>query len=124
MLANKPRSFKYSCVIKTGLPDLHRMTFTVMNATFQPRVVNYREYKYFENYRFRADLLPELSKTNNEEKKEGLSDFLNTCKSILDLHAPRKQKYARGLLSYAFYEQGSIYGNNDKNETSKQFSKE
>ena len=75
------------------------MTVTVMKATFeklQPRVVNYRDYKYFENCRFRADLLSELSKANIEENEEGLSGFLNTCKRILDLHAPCKQKYARG----------------------------
>ena len=63
MLTNKPRSFKHSCVIETGLSDFHRMTVMVMKATFeklQPRVVNYRGYKYFENYRFRADLLSEL----------------------------------------------------------------
>ena len=99
MLTNKPRSFKHSCVIETGLSDFHRMTVTVMKATFeklQPRVVNYRDYKYFENYRFRAYLLPELSNANIEENGEGLSDFLSTCKSILDLQAPRKQKYARG----------------------------
>ena len=91
MLTNKPRSFKHSCVIETGLPDFHRMTITVMKATFeklQPRVVNYRDYK--------ADLLSELSKGNTEENEEGLSDFLDTCKRILDLHVPRKQKYARG----------------------------
>ena len=88
-LTNKPRNFKHSCVIETGLSDFHRMTVTVMKATFeklQPRVVNYRDYKYFENYRFRADLLSELSQANIEENEEGLSD----------LHAPRKQKYARG----------------------------
>ena len=101
MLTNKPRSFKHSCVIETALSDFHRMTVTVMKATFeklQPRVVNYRDYKYFENCRFRADLLSELSKANTEENEEGLSDFLilSTCKRILDLHAPRKQKYARG----------------------------
>ena len=104
MLTNKPRSFKHSCVIETGLSDFHRMTITVMKATFsqeqkpklQPRVVNYRDYKYFENCRFRADLLSELSKANIEENEEGLSNFLNTCNRILDLHAPRKQKYARG----------------------------
>ena len=99
MLRSKPRSFKHSCVIKTGLSDFHRMTITVMKATFeklQPRLVNYRDYKYFENCRFRADLLSELSKENIEENEEGLSDFLDTCKRILDLHVPRKQKYARG----------------------------
>ena len=74
MLPNKPRSFRYSCVIETGLYDFDRMTVTVMKATFeklQPRVVNYRDYKYFENFRFRADLLFELSKENIEENEEG-----------------------------------------------------
>ena len=103
MLANKPRSFKHSCIIEAGLSDFHRMTVMVMKATFeklQPRVVNYRNYKYFENCRFKADLLSELSKANIEENKEGLSDFLNTFKRVLNLHVPRKP--------YAFYEQGSI----------------
>ena len=40
--------------------------------------------------------LIELNKAKIEEKEEGLGDFLNTCKKNLDLHAPRKQKYARG----------------------------
>ena len=74
------------------------MIVTVMKVTFeklQLRVVYYRGYKYFENCRFRADLLSKLSMANIEENKVGLSDFLNTCKRILDLHAPSKQKYAR-----------------------------
>ena len=94
MLTNKPRSFKHSCVIETDLSDLHRITVTVMKATFatlQPRVVNYRDCKCFENGRFRVDLMSELSEANIEENGEGLSGFLNTCKRILlDLHAPRK----------------------------------
>ena len=71
------------------------MIVMVMKATFeklQPRVVNYRDYKYFENCRFRADLLSELSKANIEENEEGLSDFLDMCKRILDLYVPHKQK--------------------------------
>ena len=50
--------------METGLSDFHRMTATVMKKIFeklQPRVVNYRDYKYFENVRFRADSLSELS---------------------------------------------------------------
>ena len=93
MLTNKPRSFKDSCVIETGLSDFHRMTVMIMRATFeklQPKVVNYRDYKYFENCRFRAGLLSELSKANIEENEKGLSDFLSICKIIFDLHAPRK----------------------------------
>ena len=86
MLTNKPRSFKHSCVIETGLSDFHRMTVMGMKAIFekhQPREVNCRVYKYFENCRFRADLLSELSNASIEENEEGLSDFFN------------KQKYAR-----------------------------
>ena len=74
MLTNKARSFEHSCVIQTGLSDFHRMVVTVMKATFknlQPRIVSYRDYKYFENCRLRADLLSELSKANIEENEEG-----------------------------------------------------
>ena len=46
MLTNKLRNFKHSCVIEKSLSDFHRMSVTVMNATFeklQPEVVNYRD---------------------------------------------------------------------------------
>ena len=99
ILTNKPRSFQHSCVIETGLSDFHKMTVTVMKTLFeklQPRVVNYRDYKHFENHKFRTYLLSELSKANIEENKNGLNNLNNACKGILDIHAPRKQKYARG----------------------------
>ena len=56
----------------------------------------FRDYKYFENDRFRTDLLSELSTANVEDKENGLNNLLNGCKRILDVHAPRKQKYAGG----------------------------
>ena len=39
--------------------------------------------------------MSEFSKENIEENEEGLSEFLNTCIRMLNLHAPRKQKYDR-----------------------------
>ena len=98
ILTNKPRSFLHSCVIETDLSEFRKMTVTVMKTffeKFQPRVVNYRDYKYFENDRFKTDLLSEFGKANIEEKGNGLNNFLNACKRILDIHIPRKQKYAR-----------------------------
>ena len=71
------------------------MTLTVMKTFFeklQPRVVNYRDYKYFENEKFMTDLFSDLGKANIEEKENGLNNLLNACKRILDIHAPRKQK--------------------------------
>ena len=58
--------------------------------------MNYRDYKYFENDRFRTDLLSEFGKANIEEKENGINNLLNACKRILDIHAPIKQTYARG----------------------------
>ena len=62
----------------------------------QLRVVNYRGYKYFESDKFRTDLLSEFGKANIAEKENWLNNLLNACKRILDIHAPHKQKYARG----------------------------
>ena len=55
--------------MERGLSDLHEMTVTVMKTYFeklQPRVVNYRDYKYLENDRFRTDLLSEFGNANIE----------------------------------------------------------
>ena len=98
-LTNKPRSFHHSCVIETGLSDFHKMTVTVMKTFFeklQQRVVNYRDYKYFENDRLRTDLLSKFGKANVEKKENGLNNLRSACKRILDIHAPRKQKCTRG----------------------------
>ena len=75
MLTNKSRSFKHSFVIETGLSNFHRMAVAVIKSTFEkllPGAVNYRDYKYFENCRFRADFLSKLSKANVEENEEWL----------------------------------------------------
>ena len=76
------------------MSDFHKMTVTVMKTFFeklQPREVNYRDYKYFENNRFRTDLLSQSGKANIEEKENGINSLLNACKRILDilLHASR-----------------------------------
>ena len=99
ILTNKPFSFQNSCVAETGLSDFHRMILTVTKMTFQklkPRVINYRDYKHFNNERFRDDLLSEISNSYLEFDNNSFDEFFNMCRSTLDQHAPRKQKYARG----------------------------
>ena len=39
--------------------------------------------------------MPEFGKANLEEKENGSNNLLNACKRMLDIHASRKQKYAR-----------------------------
>ena len=41
-------------------------------------------------------MLSEFDKANIEEKENRLNNLLKTCKKILDIPVPRKQKYARG----------------------------
>ena len=99
ILTNKPFSFQNSCVVETGLSDFHRMILTVTKMTFEklkPRVRNYRDYKHFNNERFRDDLMSEISTSHLEFDKNSFDKFFNMCQSTLDQHAPRKQKYARG----------------------------
>ena len=75
MLTSKPRSFRHSCVIETGLSDFHKMTITTVKTFFeklQPRVVNYRDYICFGNDRFIAGLSSELGKENIEQNDNGL----------------------------------------------------
>ena len=81
------------------MSDFNKVTVTVMKRFFeklQPRVVNYRVYKHFENDKFRTDILSEFGKSNIEENKNEFNNLLNAFKKILDINAPRKQKYARG----------------------------
>ena len=99
ILTNKPSSSQNSCIAETGLSDFHRMILTVTKMAFQklkPTVINYRDYKHFNNERFRDDLLSELSNSCLEFDNNSFDEFFNTFQSTFDQHAPRKQKYARG----------------------------
>ena len=99
ILTKKPLRSQSSCVVETGLSDFHRMILTVTKMTFQKlkrRVLNYKDYKHFNNERFRDDLLSEISNSYLEFDNNNFDEFFNMCQSTLDQHAIQKQKYARG----------------------------
>ena len=94
---NSQRSFQSSRAIETGLSDFHRMTVTVMKASFRklkPKVIHYRNYKRFCNESYRNELVAEFSKQNFEENS--LEKFLEVCNEVLDQHLPRKLKFVQG----------------------------
>ena len=73
------------------------MTVTKMNfQKLKPRIINYRDYKFFDNVRYRNDLLQEISSSYLEFNDNGFSGIFDICQTMLDQHAPRKKKYARG----------------------------
>ena len=99
ILTNVPRSFQSTCVIETGLSDFHLMTLTVMKKSFkkfQPRIINYRSYKHFSNGTFRKDLIDKLSNEKFVINDDGLKRFCELSVNVLNKHASRKKKYARG----------------------------
>ena len=99
ILTNVPRSFQSTCVIETGLSDFHLMTLTVMKKSFkkfQPRIINYRSYTHFSNDTFRKDLLDKLSNEELVINDDELKRFCELSINILNKHALRKKKYARG----------------------------
>ena len=86
-------------MFETGLSDFHRMTITVMKMHFQkvqPRVINCRYYKRFQNENFRVDLLFQLFKLNIRNDDDGFTSFIATCMETVNQYAPCKQKHVRG----------------------------
>ena len=70
MVTDKPRFFKTSSVLETGLSDFHKMTLTVMRSYFVKqtrKVVYYRDYKKFSNDLFRNDIFPAQVLTDTKE---------------------------------------------------------
>ena len=64
----------------------------------KPKIIQYRRYKNFDNQVFQRELNSELLKIdlNNAE----LSEFTEIFLSILDKHAPKKQKFIRANNCY------------------------
>ena len=96
ILTNHPMCFQNSGVYETGISDFHKLTFTVLKTYFQktkPRVIKYRDYKYFDNNDFRNEFIRELS--SNNIQFDNLAQFTNISKIILEKKAPLKERYVR-----------------------------
>ena len=63
ILTNNPKCFQSSSVVETGPSNFHRMTVAVMKTTFkkfEPRIIQYTDYKNFQNDQYRDELTPKL----------------------------------------------------------------
>ena len=95
-LTNKPRNFKNTYMIETGLSDFHKMIVAVMKIHFpkmKRQVVCYRKYKGFHNETFLDSLTHEFNVQFLNEKR--LYAFSTICTEIFDKHAPKKKRYIR-----------------------------
>ena len=95
-LTNRPRTFQCTTTMETGISDFHKLVVTALKTFYKkqrPKIIDYRNYKNFENDNFREDLKKELLKFDITNAP--LSKFNDTMLSVLDKYAPKKLKYIR-----------------------------
>ena len=96
VLTTRNRSVQQTTTVETGLSDFHKMVVTVLKTTFPkqgPTVINYRNYKNFNEIAFRNDPREELERIESSDLN--YSSFETTFDKVLDKHAPVKKKYVR-----------------------------
>ena len=95
ILTNRPRSFQNTVATETGLSDHHLMISTFLKAhlvRLKPKNVFYRNYKNFDPSQFLDDMKNAQFTCYTEDHNLNYENLVNTFKSIIDQHAPLKQK--------------------------------
>ena len=104
LLTNFPKNFQNSSVIETGLSDFHKMVVTVMKTNFrklEPKIINYRNYRYFSNDRFREKVTSELSKVSLENSYKVFNKFLGVFKEPLNMYALLKRNIEEEIILHS-----------------------
>ena len=92
-LINRSRYFQNTSTIEADISDFHKLVVTVLTMFYKkqkPKIIQYRNYKTFNDKLFRIELYKELAKIdlNNAE----LAEFHNEFLSVLNKYAPVKYK--------------------------------
>ena len=97
-MINKPTCYKNpgrpSCIdlILTNCPrSFHKMVVTVMKATYrklEPRIIYYRDFKYFCNNSFKESLQKAISQNLGVGCDEIYENFAASCNKILEIIMP------------------------------------
>ena len=88
ILTNRPSYFQHSTVFETGLSDFHLLTITEFKTSFhkrEPKIIKYRDYKNFDNNKFRSEIL----RCNFDYIN--LRTFKETVFNIFNKYAPIKK---------------------------------
>ena len=131
ILTNRKDNFENSTTLETGLSDDHKMIITVMKCKFKkkdPKIINFRCYKNFDENLFRNELKNALRDT---DKELNYDYFKQAFVNILNIHAPMKKKFIRGnnapfmntTLSQAFMHRSKLKNKYNKYPTEQNFKK-
>ena len=92
-LTNNANCFQKSSVFETGLSDFHKLIVTVMKWHIlkqQAKIIKYRNYKGFNETKFRSELTDILDLNIHENRN--IDFFKNILLKVLNKHAPIKTK--------------------------------
>ena len=96
MLTNSKNNIDETVVLESSLSDFHKLVVSVLKSYFKkedPKVIYYRDYKYFDNEMFSNELENELRKIGSLTLNYDI--FKNVCMDAINKHAPLKRKYIR-----------------------------
>ena len=99
ILTNRPKGFHNTSLREAGLSDCHKMIVSVFRAFFKrfpAKVIEYRNYKTFDQNEFLRNLYQELIKSNSCNGEQQYDIFPSIFRRVLDKHAPLKMKKRRG----------------------------
>ena len=86
IITNRPIYFQHSTVFETGLSDSRLLTKTEFKTSFQkrkPKITKYRNYKNFDNNKFRSEILQcNFNYTDLRTFKEIVFNIFNKYASI------------------------------------------
>ena len=92
-LTNNANCFQKSSVFETGLSNFHKLIVTVMKWHIlkqQAKIIKYRNYKGFNETKFRSELTDILDLNIHENRN--IDFFKNILLKVLNKHAPIKTK--------------------------------
>ena len=91
ILTNHPSVL--SSVFETGLCDFRKLKITVLkvfHVKHKPKIIQYRDFNYFDNASFRAYFLQELSLQNVHPGEFGKFEYISS--KVVNTYAPIKEK--------------------------------
>jgi len=93
ILSNRKYSLMHTSTVETGLSDYHSLIYTMLKSKFDKSpstVINYRDWKNFNDINFQHDLEYNLPPIIANYK-----NFNDIFCSVLEKHAPQKTKFLR-----------------------------
>ena len=134
ILTNRNRCFFNNIVFETGISDVHSLVGTTLRELYkkaEPTLIQYRDYKNFNEDIFLNDLSKFEENSDIEDPNILYEHFLTFFQKNVEKHAPTKEKTLRGnekgfadrLLRNAWYKRSRLRNNFNKNKSSENWEK-